>query len=156
MAKQTDLDECFQSVSEGKSLIAAAVTDKGVPTAADATFQTMANNILNLNTVTSDTYLYETFAVLSISTSYSNRYILYANSLFNNKSNSYKAIAIWGQNTRYSGIVNIWNDVSGKQSIVGSSTMTNIACAFYEDRLEIYAYVAGYNAYGFAVGTPSS
>ena len=33
------------SVSEGKSLIAAAVTDKGVQTAADATFQTIANNI---------------------------------------------------------------------------------------------------------------
>lgn len=33
------------SVSEGKALIAAAVTGKGVSTAADATFQTMATNI---------------------------------------------------------------------------------------------------------------
>ena len=33
------------SVSEGKSLVAAAVTDKGVTTAADATFQTIADNI---------------------------------------------------------------------------------------------------------------
>ena len=34
------------SVSEGKSLIASAITDKGVSTASDATFQTMADNIL--------------------------------------------------------------------------------------------------------------
>lgn len=33
------------SVSEGKALVAAAVTDKGVSTAADATFQTIATNI---------------------------------------------------------------------------------------------------------------
>ena len=36
------------SVSEGKALIAAAVTDKGVSTAADATFNTMATNIRNI------------------------------------------------------------------------------------------------------------
>lgn len=39
------LDQLFTSVSEGKSAIAAAITDKGVETAADATFQQMANNI---------------------------------------------------------------------------------------------------------------
>ncbi len=39
------LDEVFQFVSEGKALIASAITDKGVDTAADATFQTMADNI---------------------------------------------------------------------------------------------------------------
>ena len=39
------LNEVFQSVSNGKSLIASAITDKGITTAADATFQTMANNI---------------------------------------------------------------------------------------------------------------
>ena len=35
----------FQSVSNGKSAIAAAITDKGVETAADASFDTMASNI---------------------------------------------------------------------------------------------------------------
>lgn len=35
----------FQSVSNGKTAIAAAITDKGVETAADATFNTMAENI---------------------------------------------------------------------------------------------------------------
>lgn len=34
------------SVSEGKSLIASAITDKGISTASNATFQTMADNIL--------------------------------------------------------------------------------------------------------------
>lgn len=38
------------SVSEGKSLIATAVTGKGVQTAADATFQTMATNISSIPT----------------------------------------------------------------------------------------------------------
>ena len=39
------LNEVFQSVSDGKSKIAAAITDKGIATAADATFQVMATNI---------------------------------------------------------------------------------------------------------------
>lgn len=39
------LNEVFQSVSEGKSLVASAITDKGVDTASDATFQQMAENI---------------------------------------------------------------------------------------------------------------
>lgn len=44
-ALKEDVEECFQSVSNGKSLVASAITDKGVETAADATFETMANNI---------------------------------------------------------------------------------------------------------------
>ena len=49
------------SVSEGKSLIAAAVTDKGVTTAADDTFQQMATNIssifqLDTSDATASTY----------------------------------------------------------------------------------------------------
>ena len=44
------IDPLKTSVSEGKSLIAAAVTDKGVQTAADATFQTIATNIRNIAT----------------------------------------------------------------------------------------------------------
>ena len=53
-AKLNDLDgemqEVFQSVSNGKALIASAVTDKGVPTASDATFSTMADNIESIPT----------------------------------------------------------------------------------------------------------
>lgn len=44
------LTELKTSVSEGKALVAAAVTDKGVTTAADATFATMAGNISSIQT----------------------------------------------------------------------------------------------------------
>ena len=43
------LNEVFQSVSDGKNKIAAAITDKGITTAADATFQTMATNIRKIS-----------------------------------------------------------------------------------------------------------
>ena len=46
----SNLESCFQSVSDGKSLVASAITDKGVTTASDATFETMANNITSLET----------------------------------------------------------------------------------------------------------
>ena len=42
------LESCFQSVSNGKNLIASAITDKKVPTDADATFAEMAANIESL------------------------------------------------------------------------------------------------------------
>ena len=42
---QSAITELFTSVSEGKAQIAAAVTDKGVDTAATDSFQTMAANI---------------------------------------------------------------------------------------------------------------
>lgn len=44
------VDQCFQSVSNGKSLVASAITDMGVETASDATFETIANNIGNIET----------------------------------------------------------------------------------------------------------
>ena len=44
------LNEVFQSVSDGKSKIAAAITDKGINTAADATFNTMSENIKKIET----------------------------------------------------------------------------------------------------------
>lgn len=49
-------EELFTSVSNGKRKVAAAITDKGVQTASDATFDTMANNIENIpsGTDTSD------------------------------------------------------------------------------------------------------
>ena len=42
---QKDLDDLFQSVSSGKTLVANAITGKGVSTATDATLATMATNI---------------------------------------------------------------------------------------------------------------
>jgi hypothetical protein len=42
---QSAIDELFTDVSEGKTLIATAVTDKGVETAATDSFQQMADKI---------------------------------------------------------------------------------------------------------------
>ena len=39
------INDLFQSVSDGKSKIAGAITDKGVPTSASASYDTMATNI---------------------------------------------------------------------------------------------------------------
>ena len=45
---ETEISSLKSSVSSGKAAIASAVTDKGVSTAADATFSTMATNIRNI------------------------------------------------------------------------------------------------------------
>ena len=52
-AKTSELNSLKTSVSNGKSLIASAITGKGVSTASDATFQTMANNISSIVVKTS-------------------------------------------------------------------------------------------------------
>ena len=55
LAKQSDVESLKTSVSNGKSLIASAITDKGVSTAETATFQQMANNISVIKTTSSRT-----------------------------------------------------------------------------------------------------
>ncbi|MFD2117244.1 hypothetical protein ACFSTH_13205 [Paenibacillus yanchengensis] len=47
---QAEINSLKSSVSDGKSKVAGAITDKGVPTPADATFQTMADNIIDIET----------------------------------------------------------------------------------------------------------
>ena len=49
---ETQVSDLFQSVSDGKTLVANAITDKGVSTATNATFATMASNISNITTST--------------------------------------------------------------------------------------------------------
>jgi len=44
------INENFTSVSNGKALIASAITDKGISTSSSATFSTMASNINNITT----------------------------------------------------------------------------------------------------------
>lgn len=44
------MNACFQSVSDGKSLLASTLTDKGISTSPDATFADINNHILNLYT----------------------------------------------------------------------------------------------------------
>ncbi len=41
-----DLESCFQFVSDGKNLVASAITDQGINTASDATFEEFSRNIL--------------------------------------------------------------------------------------------------------------
>ena len=43
------INELFQNVDNGKDLIASAITDKGIDTSKDDTFETMANNISSIN-----------------------------------------------------------------------------------------------------------
>ena len=50
MAQMQDtVDELVDNVSSGKALVADAITEKGVETAEDATFQTMRDNILQIS-----------------------------------------------------------------------------------------------------------
>ena len=49
-ALSVKVNECFQSVSDGKALLASAITDKGVVTTADAAYDVMADNIKAIET----------------------------------------------------------------------------------------------------------
>ena len=51
LEQKVEIDNLKQSVSDGKSVVASAITDKGVPTLATDTFQTMATNITNIKKV---------------------------------------------------------------------------------------------------------
>lgn len=52
---ETKLNDTFISVSNGKKLIASAITDKGITTSNTDTFNTMANNIKSINNLS---YIY--------------------------------------------------------------------------------------------------
>lgn len=69
----TAINNLKSSVSNGKSLIASAITDKGVSTASDATFQTMSNNIRNIQTAAGSIY----------------DLAIYGGALFNNDTNKF-------------------------------------------------------------------
>ena len=56
----TTIQELTNSVKDGKSLIAEAITEKNVPTSADATFKTMANKVKNINNIEVDSELSNT------------------------------------------------------------------------------------------------
>ena len=47
---QDAIDSCFTSVSNGKSLVASAITDMGVSTGQNDSFQTMSENIKKIDT----------------------------------------------------------------------------------------------------------
>lgn len=53
---QEAIDELFTSVSDGKTLIASAITDMGVKTEPDATFEQMGQNIRNIKAIPGNVY----------------------------------------------------------------------------------------------------
>lgn len=57
---QEAIDQLFTSVSNGKTEIASAITDKGVSTSADASFATMAENIGKISTGFTVTHDFQT------------------------------------------------------------------------------------------------
>lgn len=105
-ALSTKVEETFTSVSNGKSLVASAITDKGVATASDATFQQMATNIGNIKTggyivmdtvATSKSYqldnnkTYYVATMMAYSTSQANWYIgTVTNGVWSAKANGYR------------------------------------------------------------------
>ena len=52
-ADYNDIEDLKKSVSDGKTLVANAITAKGITTATDATFQTMADNVASIITLDS-------------------------------------------------------------------------------------------------------
>lgn len=62
----TELEKVFQSVSNGKTLIASAVTDKGIPTSSEDKFETIADNIKSIKDCNSSVINLFKFDCLSI------------------------------------------------------------------------------------------
>lgn len=62
LSNKNEIESLKQSVSNGKTLVANAITGKGITTLATDTFEVMANNIVNIATATkvvaSDNYLF--------------------------------------------------------------------------------------------------
>lgn len=54
-AVEAEVASLKKSVSDGKTLVAGAITDKGITTATDAAFATMADNISQISTLAADT-----------------------------------------------------------------------------------------------------
>lgn len=53
------IDGVTENVTDGKTVIASAITEKGVETTSNATFSTMADNIKAINTIPSDSIITE-------------------------------------------------------------------------------------------------
>lgn len=118
---QQAIDQLFTSVSNGKNLIASAITDKGVSTSGSDTFQTMANNILNINTPT---------IITNIIPVYSNQY--YCNKFLGDFSKGlpdffYFGTAGIGNITLYTNSTSYSGMICGGQITIFSKTGTGIS-----------------------------
>ena len=81
---QGAIDELFTSVSNGKSLIASAITDKGVSTSANDSWATMAGNIGNISAVPSNIHM--VFCQAEINAAWSVKFTVPTSSLIRGKS----------------------------------------------------------------------
>ena len=144
LAKQSDVDDCFRSVSEGKSLIASAITGKGISTSATATFQTMARNIQRLTTVSGSVYEYATFSAHGSRT-------IAASQLFKTATSIYAA-AGYGVHRNYIGITSLY--FSGSNYGISGSSLVAQLCYFIASSSEIRLTVTDSRdtLAGFAIG----
>lgn len=107
---QDALDEVFQSVSDGKELVASAISDKGVPTLATDSFQTMADNIGNISGGGQVNVLYNALEIPSS--------VNYLQASYTPEKNA-RVIVIYH--------VNVGSDTSGTVSITGLDNLLVLA-----------------------------
>lgn len=131
-------DEAFTSVSNGKALLAAAITDKGVTTASEATFATMAANIASIPTGGEAKYIVKaTTAATTETIDTSKNYVIMS---FCFRSSSYFAMGVW---TIDKGVLTAVKTGTGSTSYLQYITPTVSGSALTIPR----AYNASYPSY---------
>lgn len=144
LAYQEAVDELFTSVSNGKSLVASAITDKGVPTASDATFQQMADNINSL--VLAPLYTWKKYSAI-----YNDPTTIYTwgkynySTTYNTNTGSSQSANVYGFDYSLSGqgIANSYT-VSGANFILNDITSNVYA---FSSRLSTGCYIARFSNY---------
>ncbi len=155
-ATSSELNSLKTSVSNGKSLIASAITGKGVSTDAGASFQTMASNIASLYTVSGVTS--ESISISSVSntaftvsrgcawlesTMYYSGYYLYPNIHANLDSTTHSKNTPWvglncsiNMNNRSVSISTSYS--TGYTAIIGTPSVSNITYRDSKFEFDIY------------------
>lgn len=138
---QDVIDECFQSVSSGKALIASAITDKRVPTDATATFQEMYDNIMKIvlgsgNAITENVLIGKTFT--------NDDGVEYVGEMPNNSNGTY-SIDMSGEcilpKGYYDGTTIVTSDVL-KQNLVDSLSNTNLKLSYNSSWANVFKGIA--------------
>lgn len=155
---QGAIDQLFTSVSEGKSLVAKAVTDKGVQTALDATFETIAQNVGKIRGTTS----FDKEFVKIYNPIYSQAYTLGRGLKIQFVDNKRIVLQSGSSKTNITNSTSIINDFSG-DNLSGNFTWNYSNSTYFETELSVaydletslwsmgnsvpYGVVMGYNDY---------